>query len=93
MASRVREVIVPVFCPCETTSAVLCPGAGLGPPAPERYGVDGGYSEGGEALGQAAQRSCGCPIPGGVQGHLGRSPEQPELVQGVPAHDRRVRAR
>ena len=25
------------------------------------------HTEGGEALAQAAQRSCGCPIPGGVQ--------------------------
>jgi len=30
------------------------------------------YSEGGEALAQVAQRSCGCPIiPGGVQGQAG----------------------
>jgi len=26
------------------------------------------YCEGGEALTQATHRSCGCPIPGGVQG-------------------------
>ena len=30
--------------------------------------------------GTAAQRSCGCPIPGGVQGHVGWGPGQPELV-------------
>jgi len=29
------------------------------------------YSEGGEALAQVAQRSCGCPIPGGPQGQVG----------------------
>ena len=29
------------------------------------------HSEGGEALAQVAQRSCGCPIPGGVQGQAG----------------------
>jgi len=31
--------------------------------------------EGGEALEQAAQRSCGCPLPGRVQGHVGWSSE------------------
>ena len=29
------------------------------------------YSEGGEALKHVAQRRCGCPIPGGVQGQVG----------------------
>ena len=29
------------------------------------------YSEGGEALAQAAQRSCGCPIPGRALGQVG----------------------
>jgi len=28
------------------------------------------YHESGEALAQVAQRSCGCPLPGSVQGHL-----------------------
>ena len=36
-------------------------------------------------LTQAAQRSCGCPIPGGVQGQVGRGPEQPGLVLGLAA--------
>ena len=36
--------------------------------------------EGDEALAQAAQRSCGCPIPGGAQGQVGWSPGQPGLV-------------
>ena len=31
-------------------------------------------------LAQAAQRGCGCPIPGGVQGQVGWSPGQPVLV-------------
>jgi len=31
-------------------------------------------------LEQAAQRGCGCPIPGGVQGQVGWSPWQPGLV-------------
>ena len=35
------------------------------------------------ALAQAAQRSCGCPIPGGVQGQAGWGSEQPGLVGGV----------
>jgi len=42
---------------------------------------------GGDALAQAAQRSCGCPIPGGIHG-WGRG--QPELVSwswvGFKAH-------
>ena len=44
--------------------------------------------EGGEPLAQVAQRSCGCPIPGGVQGQVGRGLEQPGLVGGVPAQGR-----
>ena len=40
----------------------------------------------GEALGQVAQRGCGCPIPGSVQGQVGWGFEQPGLVEGVPAH-------
>lgn len=35
---------------------------------------------GGEALAHAIQRSCGCPLPGGVQDQDSCSPEQPELV-------------
>ena len=31
-------------------------------------------------LEQAAQRGCGCPIPGGVQGQAGWGPGQPGLV-------------
>jgi len=44
------------------------------------------FFKGGEALIQVAQRSCGCPLPGGVQGEVGWSCEQPGLVEGVPAH-------
>ena len=36
--------------------------------------------ESGEVLEQAAQRGCGCPIPGGVQGHVGWGSGQPGLV-------------
>jgi len=48
------------------------------------------YSEGGVALAQVAQRSCGCPLPGRVQGQVGRGSEQPGLVEGVPAPGRGV---
>ena len=54
---------------------------------PKRYGEDD------EALEQVAQRSCGCPIIGSVQGQAGRGFEQPGLVDGVPAHGRGVQTR
>jgi len=44
--------------------------------------------EGGEALAQVAQRSCGCPLPGSVQGQVGRGLEHPGLVEEVLAHGR-----
>ena len=47
----------------------------------------------GEALAQAVQRSCGCPMPGGVQRQIGGSPGQPELVRGNPAHGRGIGTR
>jgi len=54
------------------------------------------YQERGEVLEQAAQRGCGCPIPGGVQGQVGWGPGQPGLVfnveVGSPACDREVGA-
>ena len=37
----------------------------------------------GEMLEQAAQRDCGCPIPGGVQGKVAWSYGQPGLVLNV----------
>jgi len=48
---------------------------------------------GGEALEQVAQRSCGCPLPVSVQGQVGWSPEQPGLVEDVPAHGRGIGTR
>ena len=42
-------------------------------------------------LEQAVQRTCGCPIPGDVQGHTVQCPYQPDLVGGTPAHVRGVR--
>ena len=44
--------------------------------------------ERGEALAQAAQRSCGCPLPGRVQGQVGWSSEHPGLGEDVPADGR-----
>jgi len=44
------------------------------------------YLKGGAALGQATQRSFGCPIPGGIRGQVGWGPGQPHLVCGSPAH-------
>ena len=41
-----------------------------------------------ETLEQVAQRSCGCPLPGSVQGEVGWGLEQPDLVEDVPAHGR-----
>jgi len=43
------------------------------------------HRDGGEALAQVAQRSCGCPLLGSVQGQAGRGFEHPALVEGVPA--------
>jgi len=34
-------------------------------------------------LKQDAQRGCGCPVPGGVQGQVGWGPRQPGLVLNV----------
>ena len=32
------------------------------------------FTQGGEVLEQVAHRSCGCPIPGGIQGHARWAP-------------------
>ena len=40
-------------------------------------------SESTEVLEQAAQRGCGCPVPGGVQGQVGWGLGQPGLVLNV----------
>ena len=54
------------------------------------------YQESDEVLEQAAQRGCGCPIPGGVHGQVGWGPGQPGLVLdmeiGSSAHGREVGA-
>lgn len=46
------------------------------------------WLQGGETVGQAAQRSCRCPIPGRAQGQVGWHSEQPALAEGVLAHGR-----
>ena len=46
------------------------------------------HRKGGEVLEQTAQRGCGCPVPGGVQGQVGWGPRQPDhllnLAVGMP---------
>ena len=44
------------------------------------------YHEGGETLGEVAQRGGRCPIPGDIRGEVGRSSEQPDLAEDVLAH-------
>jgi len=46
--------------------------------------------EGGETLKEVAWRGSGGPIPGNIQGQLGRGSEQPDLDKNVPAHCRGV---
>jgi len=58
-----------------------------------RYQEEIPHREGGEALAQAAQRSCGCPLPGRVQGQVGWTSEHPGVVEDVPAHGRGVGTR
>ena len=53
--------------------------------------VTNSSARGCEALAQAAQRSCGCSIPGGIQSQVGWDPGQPNLVGskgGNPARGR-----
>ena len=45
-------------------------------------------SEDGEALAQAVQRNCGCPISRGIQGQVGWHPGQLDLVGGNPVYIR-----
>ena len=51
-----------------------------------RFRLDNGevlYQESGRVLEQAAQSSCGCPIPGGFQCQNAWGPGQPGLVLNV----------
>lgn len=45
-------------------------------------------SQGTNALAQIAQRSCGCPTPGGTRGQEGWGRGKPELAEGDPVHGR-----
>ena len=64
----------------------------------ERFGLHVRWnifqSEVGDMMEQVSQRTCGCPIPGGVQSQVGWDLEQtdlaPDLVVDNPAHGRRV---
>jgi len=58
-----------------------------------RYKEEIFYHESGEVLAQVAQRSCGCPLPGSVQGQVGWGFELPGLAEGIPAHGRGVGTR
>jgi len=53
----------------------------------------GFHSEDGDALEQVAQRGCGCPVTGDVQGQAGCGSGQPGLVSGDLAHSRGVETR
>jgi len=44
-------------------------------------------------LEQVAQRGCGCPLLGSIQGQAGWGFELPGLEGGVPAYDRGTRTR
>lgn len=48
------------------------------------------FTEGGEALERATQRSCGCPFLGSIQGLVGWGFWQPGIVEGIPAHGSRL---
>ena len=41
-------------------------------------------------MAQAAQRNCGCPISGGIQGQVGWGFGQLDIVEGVPVHAREL---
>jgi len=44
------------------------------------------YDEGGETLEWVAQRGGRCPIPGSIQGQVGRCSEKPDLVEDLAAY-------
>ena len=48
------------------------------------------YNEGGEALGQVAQRGGRYLVPGDIQGEAGPGSEQPDLAVDVPVHWREL---
>lgn len=46
--------------------------------------------ESGETVSQVTQRNCGCSVPGSVQNKVEQDFEQPDLVEIVLAHGRRL---
>lgn len=58
-----------------------------------RYQEEGLKCEGGEKVEPVAQRSCGYPIPGNIQGQTRRGPEKPGLVGDIPDCDRKLETR
>jgi len=55
-----------------------------------RYKEEILYDECGDTLEPVAQRGCGCPLPGSVQGQVACGFEKPDLVKDVPAHGREL---
>ena len=55
-----------------------------------RYKQENFYDEGFETLEQFTQRGGRCPVPGNVQGQVAQVSEQPDLVEDIPTHCRRV---
>ena len=55
-----------------------------------RYQEEILYCEGGETLEQVAQRGCGRPLPGSIQGQAEWGSDQSGLEGGVPAYSRGV---
>jgi len=43
------------------------------------------FTEGGEVVKEAAQRGCGCPIPGGIEARLAGAHGQPHLILHLEA--------
>ena len=72
---------VPKGAPGELAVGLECQDKGNGFPF-QRAGLEEILPwEGGEVLAQGAQRSCGCSMPGSIQGQVGGALEQPGLEQ------------
>jgi len=56
----------------------------------DRYKEEIIYDEGGKTLAQITWIGGRCPIPGNIQGQVGRGSEQPDPVEDVPGHVRGV---
>ena len=73
--------------PCinEQFSMILCEDEQT---ASSQMGLQNFYAEDSEALAQAAQRNCGCPITGGTEGQVGWVLWAAWVAGGSPAHGR-----